>query len=179
MPCLCLRLESRSATAEVGWQLDSRGGFAKVRPMELYEQWLETCAENRDAWALRDLGTGAEWTFAALADELKPLPKLSPGSIASAAASEGAVTFLLKTLQAWRDGAVLLPVERADAGEVERDALPAESIVHIKTTSGSTGKPRRVLFRAAQLAADWRQIRSTMGLTRAAPDVAVLSLARR
>ncbi len=142
--------------------------------MELYERWLETCAARRTDWAVQDLAADTEWTFGALAGALAALPRLEPGSLAVAAATDGVTAFVLKTLQAWRDGAVLVPVETAADAPERLPDLPG-AVVHVKTTSGSTGGPRRVLFTAAQLAADHEQIRETMRLRRAAPNLALIS----
>lgn len=142
--------------------------------MELYHRWLETCAANAKSWAIRDRVAGQEWTFDGLARALAALPRLAPGSWAVAAEEDGMARFVLKTLQAWRDGAVLVPVE--SVGEVlgAGKGMPAE-VVHVKTTSGSTGGPRRVLFTAAQLMADHDQIRVGMGLRHEVPNLAVIS----
>lgn len=142
--------------------------------MELFERWREICAARRGAWAVRDLAAGREWTFGALAEALAALPRLQPGDLAAAAAEDGLVAFLLKTLQAWRDGAVLAPVEKAAETPARLPELPG-AVAHVKTTSGSTGRPRRVLFTAAQLAADHGQIRETMRLDISAPNLAVIS----
>ena len=146
--------------------------------MELFERWLETCAENHAAWAVRDLGAGGRgaWTFADLKQALESLPRLPAGSMLRASAQEGVVPFLLRTLQAWRDEAVLLPAETGATAEVE-GRVPAAGVIHVKTTSGSTAEPRRVEFQASQLAADLEQIWSTMRLSRSEPNLAVISVA--
>jgi long-chain acyl-CoA synthetase len=145
--------------------------------MELYERWLETCAENREAWAIRDLGTGVEWSYGDLAEALAARPALVRGSVVTAGVGNGTVEFVVRTLQAWRDGAVLLPVEGNGGPEDSGGGEPPEGIVHVKTTSGSTGEPRRVLFEASQLVADFEQIRDSMRLSREAPNLAVISMA--
>ncbi len=150
------------------------GTPAKMGVMELYERWLETCAARRTAWAVRDFAAGQEWSFGGLAEALGALSRLEPGSLVVASAADGMAAFVLKTLQAWRDGAVLMPVETA-AGIPERPLALQEAVVHVKTTSGSTGGPSRVLFTASQLAADHDQIRETMRLDNGAPNLAVIS----
>lgn len=144
--------------------------------MELYERWLDTCAENRGSWAIREEATGKSWTFGELDEVVQRLPRLKKGRQVPVAVEDGAVAFVVKTLQVWRDGAALVPIEKAfecldDSGEVP------EGVIHIKTTSGSTGEPRRVYFEASQLVADCEQIWETMGLERTAPNLAVISMA--
>lgn len=142
--------------------------------MELYERWLETCAENRGAWAIREEATGKSWTFGELDEAVQTLPRLEKGLQVPAAVGGNASMFVLKTLQAWRDGAALLPTE--GAVDWKQGSVP-EGVVHIKTTSGSTGEPRLVHFEASQLVADCEQIWETMDLQKAAPNLAVISMA--
>lgn len=143
--------------------------------MELYERWLETCAENRRAWAIREVATGKEWRFGELDEAVRGLPTLEKGSRVSVSVEGGAVAFVLRTLQVWRDGAVLVPVERAEGGQGLGPV--SEGVVHVKTTSGSTGEPRRVYFESSQLVADCDQIWESMGLQKASPNLAVISMA--
>lgn len=144
--------------------------------MELYERWLDTCAENRGAWAIREEATGKSWTFGEIDEAARKLPRLKMGRPVPAAVEDGAMAFVVRTLQAWRDGAALVPMERDLDGVDDSEEVP-EGIVHIKTTSGSTGEPRRVYFEARQLVADCEQIWETMGLQRTAPNLAVISMA--
>ena len=67
------------------------------------------------------------------------------------------------------DGPQLTPLESA-----RRYREPALCLV--KLTSGSTGHPRPLLFTAAQLLADARQIAQTMGITRRDLNYAVIPL---
>jgi long-chain acyl-CoA synthetase len=144
--------------------------------MELYERWRDTCAENRGAWAIREEATGKSWTFGELDEAVRGLPRIKVGRSVPNAVEGGAVAFVVKTLQAWRDGAVLVPMERAFEWVDDSEEVP-EGVVHIKTTSGSTGEPRRVYFEASQLVADCEQIWETMGLQRTAPNLGVISMA--
>ena len=144
--------------------------------MELYEQWLETCAKNRDDWAIREEASSRVWSFAMIEEALRTLPNLEPGRCVAAVAREGVVPFVLKTLQAWRDGAVLMPLERAEPEVVAALSTPA-GVVHVKTTSGSTGEARRVFFEAGHLAADCAQIQESMALEKKTPNLAVISAA--
>jgi acyl-coenzyme A synthetase/AMP-(fatty) acid ligase len=90
--------------------------------------------------------------------------------------SGGVDNFVTQTLRAWRDGAVLCPIERETASVPGIAGLP-EGIVHLKLTSGSTGEPRCVMFREEQLAADAENIGATMNLDESFPNVAVISVA--
>jgi long-chain acyl-CoA synthetase len=60
---------------------------------------------------------------------------------------------------AWWDGVGLVRQERA-----RRFSDP--ELVLVKLTSGSTGRPRPLIFTAAQMLADARQVTSTMGIRR-------------
>ncbi len=142
--------------------------------MELYQRWLETCAAHQRTLAVRDIVAGRQWSFGDLAAAVAALPRLEPGSFVVATPEQGMVAMILKTLQAWRDAAVLMPLESAAETPAEWPEVPA-GIVHVKTTSGSSGQPRRVLFSAAQLAADHDQIRAGMRLSNDAPNLAVIS----
>ena len=142
----------------------------------LFEKWKQVLASRSDVPAVRDAVSGLSLTFADLQRELDSLPSLPAGSFHAACMAEGVTSFVLQTLRAWRDGAVLCPMEREashlpDAGDLPQD------IVHIKQTSGSTGEPRLVLFTAEQLAADAMNIKATMGLDVSAPNLAVISVA--
>lgn len=148
----------------------------KVTAMELYERWLETCAKYRDTWAIREEATGQVWTFGMIESALNQLPKLEAGRCLPASAQEGVAGFVLRTLQAWRDKAVLVPQEKAAALSEETPAAPC-GVVHVKTTSGSTGEARRVLFEAGHLVADCAQIQESMALEKGVPNVAVISVA--
>jgi long-chain acyl-CoA synthetase len=149
----------------------------------LHELWLQTLNRHADAVAVRDAATGEQWTFSALQEEATALPPVAPRQVhvASVRGVGGARQFVLECLRTWRDDAVLCPVEvetpplLADA--VARGTRFAPEICHLKFTSGSTGQPRGVLFRGEQLVADAENIRLTMGLDQACPNLAVISLA--
>ena len=87
---------------------------------------------------------------------------------------------VLATLQAWRDGIILCPLE-SNAPDVHFEPSDIESfpadVCHIKLTSGSTGEPRKILFRAEQLICDANRIVQTMGLRIDSPNLGVISLA--
>jgi acyl-CoA synthetase (AMP-forming)/AMP-acid ligase II len=151
--------------------------LAKVRVMELFERWLETCSANRQAWAIQEASVGRVWTFAALEETLRSLPRLKAGIGVSVSAQDGVVNFVLKTLQVWRDGAVLMPVEKVNFGGSVEEGFAPSGVVHVKTTSGSTGEARRVYFEAGHLVADCLQIQETMRLSKQVPNLAVISVA--
>ncbi len=142
----------------------------------LYARWQQTLSLHRDEAAMVDAVSGATWTFAALQQSLDSLPALAAGALHVASMADGVLAFVIRTLWAWRDGAVLCPMEREGGCVPDVRGMPA-GIAHLKMTSGSTGEPRTVMFRAGQLAADAENIRRTMGLDRACPNVAVISLA--
>lgn len=160
------------------------------RCQSLYKLWQTVARSHADAVAVGDTTTGRNWTFQDLADWAESLPPAAAGEPLTA--SGRGLDFLGNVLRAWRDGAILIPVEEAAAdsfpagilnlksGDHSPDSTDAglpESIGHIKTTSGSTGSPRAVLMTAEQLAADARNIVITMGLRRDWPNVAAISLA--
>ncbi|MCB1236027.1 MAG: long-chain fatty acid--CoA ligase [Verrucomicrobiae bacterium] len=143
--------------------------------MSLYEHWQQTRERFGDAMALRDGRADRSWTFDAIQTEVDRLPA-SGGRVAFPAGFS--VSLIFETLRAWRDGAVLCPVEKAGA-EPEAalfEKLPPE-VRHVKLTSGSTGAPRLVLFEGGALAADARKIVSTMGLRPEWPNLGVISMA--
>lgn len=138
----------------------------------LQQRWLEVARAHAGRVAVQWAGGTRQLTFAELQDAAAALP---PAGAEVAAGGKG-LPFLLEVLRAWRDDAVLRPL---DSGTV---AIPAvrpwpDSVCHVKTTSGSTGTPREVLFTAGQLAADADQIVSTMGLRPECPNIAVISMA--
>lgn len=142
----------------------------------LFERWQQTLADRRDSPAVTDAVTGRTRTFGDLQRALDEQPALARGALHAACVAEGIVAFLVQTLRAWRDGAVLCPMEREAVQPPRVGPLPA-GIAHLKQTSGSTGEPRCVAFRAAQLMADAANIQSTMGLEATSPNVAVVSVA--
>ena len=139
-------------------------------------RWQQTLARSGDGIALLDTATGARHTFIKLQRLVEALPELPPHSLHIVSVNEGIANFVAQTLRAWRDGAVLCPVEREGAKVPDIAGLP-EGIAHLKLTSGSTGEPRCVMFRAEQLAADAENIRATMELDASCPNLAVISVA--
>jgi acyl-coenzyme A synthetase/AMP-(fatty) acid ligase len=137
----------------------------------LYEQWLKIVRANGSELALWDFGAGRRWTFAELAREAESAALRQPVAHPSGSSAQ----FILDSLAAWREKKLLCPLEHGQIAPA-LDGAP-EEICHAKITSGSTGKPRAVLFKAGQLAADARQIVSTMGLRPDWPNLGVISLA--
>lgn len=142
----------------------------------LWNLWRQTLAQRETVVAIIDATTGMRHTFGALQAAVDALPSLPPRSLHAVPVAEGNLNFILQTLRAWRDDAVLCPLEREGARLPDITGLPAE-IVHLKMTSGSTGEPRCVMFRAEQLEADAVHIRATMKLNIAWPNLAVISIA--
>jgi acyl-CoA synthetase (AMP-forming)/AMP-acid ligase II len=142
----------------------------------LFESWQQTLARRGNALALHDATTGLRHTFRELQALVDTQPPLARGVLHVVSVSEGVINFVTQTLRAWRDGAVLCPIERESTKVPGIAGLP-DGIVHLKLTSGSTGEPRCVMFRGEQLAADAENIRATMKLEESFPNVAVISVA--
>lgn len=144
--------------------------------MLLYENWLKILDLHASEVAIRVPVRGEEWTFAALQEAVLKESPLSPGTLHIVRSTDGVVPFVIQTLRAWRDQAVLCPVEADPPVFLTEQTLPA-GIVHLKLTSGTTGSARAVMFKAEQLAADPEHIRKSMRLEASAPNIAVISVA--
>jgi acyl-coenzyme A synthetase/AMP-(fatty) acid ligase len=142
----------------------------------LFDSWQHILARHRDAVALCDAATGETHSFAGLQRRLDALPRLKRRSLHVVSVRDEVAEFVIETLRAWRDDAVLCPAERESTTAPVYDGLP-DNVIHLKVTSGSTGEPKCVMFRAEQLAADAEQIRATMKLDAACPNLAVVSVA--
>jgi long-chain acyl-CoA synthetase len=136
----------------------------------LYDRWREIVREFSSEFALCDLAAGQRWTFAQLdslaqagADQRLVFPQGAP------------VDFIVTVLKGWKSSIAVCPLE-PDQPHPEIPALRKE-IAHLKITSATTGPARLVALTARQLAADARNIVSTMGLTREWPNLGVISLA--
>lgn len=136
----------------------------------LYERWREVAREFSSECALRDLGAGQSWTFA-------QLHALGERGVKEAVVfPQGpAIDFIGSVLRGWKSNAVVCPVEHDQPQP--RFSLPPKKIAHLKITSATTGPARLVALTAEQLAADARNIVSTMGLRREWPNLGVISLA--
>ncbi|MCB1091409.1 MAG: hypothetical protein KDL87_07755, partial [Verrucomicrobiae bacterium] len=145
-------------------------------PNELYRRWETVRSEAASgAWGLWDLKSGSRWTFGEIQAEVDARPPLKRGSLCCP--SGFSVELIFETLRAWRDGAVLCPVERdGDAPGEEAIAGLAPEICHLKLTSGTSSGPRMVAFDPGPLAADARKIVSTMGLRREWPNLGIISM---
>ncbi len=141
----------------------------------LEDRWRECVATQANEIALHETASGRSWTFRQLADIADSEPARSAESDPILFPSGHGVEFLLTLLRAWRAGRPVCPLESGQA--VPEFPAPPGSIVHLKTTSGTTGRPRCIGFTASQLAADADAIVSTMGLSRAFPNLGVISLA--
>jgi acyl-coenzyme A synthetase/AMP-(fatty) acid ligase len=138
----------------------------------LYQRWQRIAREHADRFALADLGTNRRWTFA----ELDKAAGHQAGESAGLRCPQGgSVDFVLAVLRAWRDGAVVCPLESGQAALTVPN--PPKQIVHLKTTSATTGAARLVAFTAEQLAADADNIVQTMGLRPDWSNLGVISLA--
>ena len=142
----------------------------------LFDLWQRTLADRRDEVALRTLGSKEKVTFSCLQQRLDTLPPLNRGEVHLVGTAEGPLNFILQTLRAWRDGAVLFPVESPETLRLKVNGVGPE-IAHLKITSGTTGEPRIVCFRGSQLVADAENIRASMKLNPAWPNLAVVSVA--
>jgi long-chain acyl-CoA synthetase len=140
----------------------------------LYERWRKIARLNQDEIALRDLPSNRQWTFrdlAAIAENREPESRqkiIFPRG--------NSAEFIFSILRAWRDGAVVCPLESEQHAPEISSELPA-GVVHLKTTSASTGAARMIAFTAEQLAADAENIVATMGLRPDWPNLGVISLA--
>lgn len=145
--------------------------------MGLYAAWQDILQLHADSIAFYP-SAGSPLRFADLQNLLNQLPTLPARSIHCPSTDQGQLPFILQTLRAWRDNAILCPLESASSTPTlpSADDLP-NHICHLKHTSGSTGSPRCIMFTPAQLAADPANIRSTMGLNPRCPNLAVISLA--
>ncbi|TLD68511.1 long-chain fatty acid--CoA ligase [Phragmitibacter flavus] len=145
--------------------------------MGLYETWQHIVSSHHQNIAVHpaDSAPLRFHDLQSLVDQQTPLPARQ---IQPANASDGIVPFLVQTLRAWRDNAILCPVESdlTLPKLPDADVIPAH-IAHLKFTSGTTGEPRCIMFRTSQLAADAENIRSTMGLDPVHPNLSVISLA--
>ena len=142
------------------------------RCQPLQQRWLEVVRAHADRPAVRLAAEGRVLTFAELHAAAAARP---PAGTEVWAAGKG-LPFLLEVLRAWRDDAVLRPVDAGSGASPSAVPWP-EPVCHVKQTSGSTGTPREVMFTAAQLAADADQIVQTMGLRPDCPNIGVISMA--
>ena len=144
----------------------------RARCQPLQQRWSELVRAWGDRPAVLPAGETRFLTFAELHAAAASQPPAGP----EVRAGGNGLPFLLAVLRAWRDNAVLRPLDVGSAPRLSTAPWP-DSVCHVKTTSGSTGTPREVMFTAAQLAADADQIVQTMGLRPDWPNIGVVSMA--
>ncbi len=138
----------------------------------LYERWRQIAHERGKELALREVATGRRWHFA----ELARLAESGPAETESVVYPQGhSAEFIFAILRAWRDNAVVCPLEPDQ--EPPQVSLPPARCVHLKITSATTGLSRTIAFTAEQLAADAENIMVTMGLRPDWPNLGVISMA--
>jgi long-chain acyl-CoA synthetase len=138
----------------------------------LYERWRQTARAQAAETALSEFPAGRRWTFAELAAAAEKLP-VAGGPFVFARGHSAA--FILDVLRAWRDHAVLCPLEPNQAAPAF--PAPPPPCGHVKLTSATTGTARAVAFTGEQLAADADNIVATMGLRPDWPNLGVISMA--
>ncbi len=159
----------------------------------LFEAWQGTVARCGSRRAVVEAATAREWTFAQLAEaaEARAARDLPPGNVLAGLP----VAFALPNGAAWLElflalasrGAVGVPLDpgeppsavaavaahlggaRWDGAALHMPTRPRRfrraEVALIKLTSGSTGRPRPLVFTAAEVLADARQVMATMGIT--------------
>jgi acyl-CoA synthetase (AMP-forming)/AMP-acid ligase II len=138
----------------------------------LYERWLRIARDRGNDLALRDPGSGQQWSFAELNRLTEGVP---PGGQRVVYPQGHSAEFVLDVLRAWRSNAVVCPLEpEQEPPPVPR---PPAFCCHLKITSATTGRPRAIAFRAEQLAADAENIVVSMGLRPDWPNLGVISMA--
>lgn len=135
----------------------------------LLHRWLATLKNFRDRPAI--FGRDGFLRFSDLAAALDQRPRAESTVIARGQAAELAVA----TLQAWRDGQPLLPLEKSDSAT--RAPANARGFAHLKRVPDDDGAGRFIGFRAEQIAADADRIVATMDLEPSTPNLAAISLA--
>ncbi|MGE9269271.1 MAG: AMP-binding protein, partial [Verrucomicrobiales bacterium] len=136
----------------------------------LLSRWTETLKNHRDRPAIFEADTA--WSFRDLAHSLDERPEAKSWVLAQGSAFEIAVA----TLQGWRDGQAVLPVERREQAPLLEHPLPA-GIAHLKRVPSNTPQPRFAVFSAEQLAADGDRLVAAMKLEPSTPHLAAVSLA--
>jgi len=135
----------------------------------LFPRWQETLSRFRSSPALFE---GSQvLRFSDLAERLAARPAADAPVIARGSATDIAVA----TLQGWRDGQAVLPLEAGAALPELPDRMPSGT-AHLKLTPGIEGRPRAVFFNTDQLVADADRIVAAMGLRPSIPNLAAISL---
>ena len=172
---------------------------------ELLESWKRTVRRHGPKPAVIDAATGCVTTFreldnraqAWLAAQAGPGVRLQGRAVVFALPNGAAWLELFAALL--HAGAVAVPLDSGEPAAARAavatairagftcdgpQLVPLESarvyrertLCLVKLTSGSTGRPRPLLFMAAQMLADGRQIARTMGITRRDVNYAVIPL---
>ncbi len=155
--------------------------------------WHQTLRQRGGKRAVVQAGDGREATFRELdagADAWLATYGVAPCALARRAvvfALPNGIAWLELCLALFKAGAVAVPLDAAEPPEAQRrvaESLRAgfwwngkalvplsgsrrhrdPEICLIKLTSGSTGQPRPLIFTAAQMLADGRQVTATMGI---------------
>lgn len=135
-----------------------------------YLRWLETSRRFASRPAIFE--GERVMTFSDLAAAVSAAPTAKGPVIARS----GGVGFFVDVLRAWRDGQVVIPVER-DAPEPVLSRDPPVGTCLVKYTPGASGIPRGIFFNAAEVEADGDRLCAAMELTSEVPNLSVISLA--
>jgi long-chain acyl-CoA synthetase len=138
----------------------------------LYETWLHIAREFSTKTALHDFSTGERWTFKQLLAEGE---RRNDSTERIAFPRGHSPHFIFSVLRAWRNHRPACPLEPSQS--VPELPNPPSWCAHLKLTSATGGIAKSIAFTAPQLAADARNIVTTMGLRHDWPNVACISLA--
>ena len=138
----------------------------------LFNLWSEIAHQHASEPALWDLAAGRRWSFRDLAESVG---KSGPFAQPMAHPQGNGAEFILTVLRAWRDGAVVCPLEPDQAPPLV--PRPPEGCKHLKLTSATSGTARMIAFTQEQLAADALNIVQTMGLRPDWPNLGAISMA--
>lgn len=136
----------------------------------LYLRWKETSRRHASRTAIFDGGRGI--SFRELAEKVEEGPE--PEDLA--VVRTGGAAFFAGILRGWREGKVVLPMEKGAPPAVLKSSPPAGACL-VKYTPGASGVPRAIFFDDARLEADGDRLYHAMGMTPEVPNVAVISLA--
>lgn len=138
----------------------------------LYDCWRRVAQDRHDEFALHEVATGRRWTFGDLARTVEATVRRGQPLVFP---QGNTAEFILAVLQAWREGAVVCPLEPDQ--QPPRLPLPPAPCCHLKLTSATTGEARAIAFTGPQLLADTENIVATMGLRPDWPNLGAISLA--
>lgn len=115
---------------------------------------------------------GCGLTFGELADRVDGMGRVEGPVVART----GGVGFFLEVLRGWRDGQLVIPVER-DAAEPRWQGPVPEGAVLMKHTPGASGIPRGIFFNDGQVEADGDRLVAAMGMRAEVGNLGVVSMA--